>query len=135
MVIVRKPLEFGVYWFLNYENRFSGSKVMTQKSKEFGNFLECPSFWPNIFNLVYFRQLLSKSLSYFFKYIPNWTKNYLKIFVFLFNASFWFWVKKRGYSKTKFCTDRPKNFYFGQKRPPSPIFFLFTGKLDPTPLI
>ena len=89
---IRKPLNFGVYWFLNYENRLSGSKVMTEKPTEIGNFLECPNFWPNILNWVYFRQYLSESLGSFFKYIPNWTKNYKKIFVFLFNASFRFWV-------------------------------------------
>jgi hypothetical protein len=44
MVIVRKPFKFGVYWFLNNENRFSGSKVMTEKPKEIGHFLECPNF-------------------------------------------------------------------------------------------
>ena len=44
MVIIRKPLKFEVYWFLNYENRFSGSKVMTEKPTEIGHFFECPNF-------------------------------------------------------------------------------------------
>ncbi len=50
------------------ENRFSGPKVMTEKPTEIGRFLECPNFWPNIFNWVYFRQYLSKSISSFLKY-------------------------------------------------------------------
>jgi hypothetical protein len=29
-------LKFGVHWFLSYENRFSGSKVMTEKPTEIG---------------------------------------------------------------------------------------------------
>ena len=49
-------------------------------------------FWPNIFNWVYFRQYFSKSINSFFIYIPNWTKNNKKVLIFLFHASFGFWV-------------------------------------------
>jgi hypothetical protein len=44
MVTVRKPLKLGVNWFLNYENQFGRSKVMMEKPKEIGHFLECLFF-------------------------------------------------------------------------------------------
>ena len=34
------------------------------------------------------------------------------------------YILTRGYSKNKFCKYMSKNFYFGQKRPPTPHFFL-----------
>ncbi len=38
MAIFKKPLKFGVHRFLNYENRFSGSKFMIVKPKDIAHF-------------------------------------------------------------------------------------------------
>jgi hypothetical protein len=39
-----KPLKFGVKLFLNYKNRFTGSKVTTTKNKKIGGIFGKPHF-------------------------------------------------------------------------------------------
>ena len=41
---IGKSLKFGVFWFLNYENRLSGSKDIAKKPKKIDHFWENPIF-------------------------------------------------------------------------------------------
>ena len=40
-----KALDIGVFWFVNFEKRFTGSLIMTISPKKCDNFLENPMFW------------------------------------------------------------------------------------------
>ena len=44
MYTTRKLLKFGVSGFLNYENRFTGSKAMTKKLQKMTIFWKMPNF-------------------------------------------------------------------------------------------
>ena len=54
MYIIRKPLKFGVYWFLNHENRFTGSKSMTKNFKKMTIFWKMPICLPKFFKFGLF---------------------------------------------------------------------------------
>ena len=73
--ISRKPLKFGVWWFLNEENRFTGSKDMTNIPKKMTIFWQKPFFRPKSFKLVFLGQNLSDLHTFFYKNVPNKTRN------------------------------------------------------------